>query len=142
MLPNGDYALDIEARPTTPGVFVAPIFGHWGYGGESMQWVERKVLRMNATDGTTSVNDGSVVAGFTVAPQPMRETMTVRNASITGDVRIEILDVQGRLVALHTVTAQSGGLDTTVPVHDLRNGVYLAVVRTAGERYALPVIKR
>ncbi len=77
-----------------------------------------------ANGGTLSVNDISPGSGtFTIQPNPAAEYFNVTGSSITGSLKIELMDLSGRMI-LNEEHQTTGAYSIPVNTQQLSSGIY------------------
>ncbi len=135
------YRLDIEAHSTTPGVFLAGLFGEWGVGGGSIQRVDRRILRVEVQDEVSSVPLPAEAIGLTMAPLPAKNVLAIRCDAITNDALANVVNVRGECVASARFSASATGINATLNVEHLVRGVYTVIVQSGGTSYRRSMVK-
>lgn len=139
---NGWVTARVRATPVLEGVAISPLFGNWGFGGEQSSWTQRYVVVMNVTDQTSSVSDDDVASSTQITPQPAFDHVLVRNTALTGDVAVELVDMQGASVVRHQAHGGENGLEVLLNLGNISRGVYVLHMRTATQSAAMPIVVR
>ena len=139
---NGWVTARVRATPPIEGVVITPLFGNWGFGGEQNAWTQRYVVVMNVTDRTSDVDDDVLASSMIIAPQPANDHVLLRNAKLTGDVTVEVVDMQGAPVLTHRLGDTGRGLDALLNLGSINAGVYVLRLKTATQSHAMPIVVR
>jgi len=95
------------------------------------------------TDSITAVvNPPKKTPAIVVYPNPARETVTVRLSNFSGieSVKMEILDLTGRVLNFQTVSVAAMNKNISIPVSHLAGGIYLVRV-TSGTNQSLGTVR-
>lgn len=101
---------------------------------------EFKVGIMNAANGwlgnqtmnvsVTASNQQFELGGLSIYPNPAADEVNVKiNATSNNDVRVQLFDLQGRLVKEARYAAVSGAFSNTLDVRGLSSGIYLIKIK-------------
>ena len=83
---------------------------------------------LNFSDLTNNVSQIGIHESSNIMfyPNPVIDQLQINYESIkAGNVRVEIIDVQGRILYQKTIISQSGTNHALIPVSQLSNGIYV-----------------
>ncbi len=66
------------------------------------------------------------IADFSFYPNPVKSTLQISvNNNQSGNAKLELIDMQGRVVLAKTLSCKNGNVSTSLPIHHLTTGVYI-----------------
>lgn len=121
----GLYSL-INSTDLTPGetYYVAV----WEYGGDVVGTFD---ICVYTSDTLVDGLEEMAIGDFDLYPNPAKDLLTIRSVDISGNVQLEILDLQGKVAQAERRTLLPGQAET-LDVSHLESGVYF--VRMTSER--------
>lgn len=88
----------------------------------------------------TGISDADGPAGFKVYPNPARSVLHIESPDFKTRAVVEIMDAGGRVVWNKTMKANPDGLTVAIPVHHLKNGIYLLQVSGSGKSHRTKIV--
>jgi serine protease AprX len=94
----------------------------------------------------TVINGPDDNAGyFTIYPNPFTETFTLDISSLgnnTGECRVEIRDVTGRLIGTQGISLQGPVKSEVTILQNAPRGLYFAAINLPGNQFVQKIVKR
>lgn len=98
---------------------------------------------LNFSNATSVVKIVSNEKKLTIYPNPVTDQLNVQfESSIAEETKIQIIDMQGMLVYQQILSSQSGLNYSTIPVVNLKNGLYLCRLQNGDKLETCKFIKR
>ncbi|MCJ8289245.1 MAG: T9SS type A sorting domain-containing protein [Crocinitomicaceae bacterium] len=90
---------------------------------------------------TISVDETSLEAGIVLAPNPTNGEFSISTLNYSGEVRIEVLDVTGKLIFSSTENLGPNS-SANIDLSEAANGVYIVNVSDMNEVHSMRVVKK
>lgn len=100
--------------------------------------------RFTYSDIVKVSKDNNQLQSVSVSPNPFVNTLSVSvNTQHSGNVSIEVTDIQGRLVGTENVSVQAGSNTISLSeLNDLHTGIYFVKITISGESQVVKVVKQ
>lgn len=90
---------------------------------------------------TISVDETSLESGIVVSPNPTNGAFSISTLNYSGEVRIEVLDVTGKLIFSSTENLGPNS-SANIDLSGAANGVYIVNVSDMNEAHSMRVVKK
>jgi len=137
---NYEVSLEWKAPSTGAATFYAIInaVNNTGtVGGDAVSSTAQVTLQKSASVGNTNLE-----TAVSIYPNPATDVITVDAKNITsGDVKVEVTDMRGKIIAVQTATANNNTANTSIDCSKWAAGMYYVIISKGTETKVVPVVK-
>jgi len=139
---SGNYEIDLEWKAPTSGnatfyAIINAVNGTGTVGGDAVSSSTQVTLQKSASVGNTAFE-----TAVAVYPNPATDVITVDAKNITsGDVKVQVADLRGKIIATQVTTANSGIMSTSIDCSKWAAGMYYVCISKGTETKVVPVVK-
>lgn len=137
---NYEVSLEWKAPSTGAATFYAiinAVNNTGSVGGDAVSSTAQVTLQKSASVGNTNLE-----TAVSVYPNPATDVITVDAKNITsGDVKVEVTDLRGKIIAVQTATANNNIANTSIDCSKWAAGMYYVIISKGTETKVVPVVK-
>lgn len=139
---SNNYEVSLEWKAPSSGAatfyaIINAVNNTGSVGGDAVSSTAQVTLQKSASVGNTNLE-----TAVSVYPNPATDVITVDAKNITsGDVKVEVTDMRGKIIAVQTATANNNIANTSIDCSKWAAGMYYVIISKGTETKVVPVVK-